>query len=347
MRRRPLAAALLLAAAVAGASAGVALLLRPPSSPVSAASPDLPPPRYQAVMAYDAQSGDVVLFGGDDRQDALADTWSWNGARWRQDTPAVSPPGLVGAMMGYDQATRRVVLTGGAVLLPGQVEQPSTATWTWDGSDWSPQPAGGLPAAAAAGAGTALAADPASGQLILVTGGGGCQGFDTWRWAGGRWTQLHPAVSPDPAELYQLVYDPAGHALLLFASGPICPADRAAPQASLVWAWNGATWGPGVSGPAVQPQPPGLGPATNSAAEPLLQTSTGTYLWDGSVWRQTGPPEDELIEEQALTYDAANHQAILFGGVCMSCGTVSPLDETWTWTGRWVLRGGTPGPPGS
>src|SRR5690349_7463112 len=56
----------------------------------SAAAPDWtkqapaanPPARSFASMAYDAATGDIVLFGGDSSQGIVGDTWTWNGSTW-------------------------------------------------------------------------------------------------------------------------------------------------------------------------------------------------------------------------------------------------------------------------
>jgi hypothetical protein len=38
-----------------------------------------PPARYSASMAYDSASSSVVLFGGFNTVNRLADTWTWDG----------------------------------------------------------------------------------------------------------------------------------------------------------------------------------------------------------------------------------------------------------------------------
>ncbi|HEX4060516.1 MAG TPA: hypothetical protein VHY58_05785 [Streptosporangiaceae bacterium] len=65
-----------------------------------------------AQMAYDATSGQLVLFGGADHQ-KLGVTWVWNGSDWVKQNPATKPPALRGAAMAYDAATGDVVMFGG------------------------------------------------------------------------------------------------------------------------------------------------------------------------------------------------------------------------------------------
>ena len=85
-----------------------------------------PTARETASVAYDAATGNVVLFGGEGfHVRVLADTWVWDGTIWAQQHPAASPPARQGASMAYDAATGNVVLFGGyaGALL--------SDTWTW------------------------------------------------------------------------------------------------------------------------------------------------------------------------------------------------------------------------
>jgi N-acetylneuraminic acid mutarotase len=137
-------------------------------------------------MAYDAATGNVVLFGGIHHNDSgnvvvLGDTWTWDGSTWTRQHPAVHPSGRFGAAMGYDAATGNVVLFGGAnssVFL--------SSTWIWDGSTWTQQhPATAPPARIEA----TMAYDAATSKVVLfgganLSGAGGGDNYlgDTWTW---------------------------------------------------------------------------------------------------------------------------------------------------------------------
>jgi len=85
--------------------------------------------RTNAVMAYDEERRQLVLFGGaaSGRSD---ETWTWDGAQWRQLADA--GPGLrVLHSMSFDPMRRQVLLFGGAP------DSPSAETWGWDGTRWS------------------------------------------------------------------------------------------------------------------------------------------------------------------------------------------------------------------
>ncbi|HEX4062802.1 MAG TPA: hypothetical protein VHY58_17430 [Streptosporangiaceae bacterium] len=69
----------------------------------------IPPVRYFASIAYDAATGNMVLFGLFN----VPTTWVWDGTTWTQQHPATSPPARFGASMTYDVATGNAVLFGG------------------------------------------------------------------------------------------------------------------------------------------------------------------------------------------------------------------------------------------
>jgi hypothetical protein len=131
-----------------------------------------PPARGGAAMAYDAATGTVVMFGGYPKHGGIvfADTWTWDGTNWTQQTPATSPPARAYASMAYDAATGTAVLFG---------SDPSADTWTWDGTNWTQQaPATSPPAREAA----AMAYDAATGTVVLFSGYGHNYLSDTWTW---------------------------------------------------------------------------------------------------------------------------------------------------------------------
>jgi Galactose oxidase, central domain len=89
-----------------------------------------PAPRDGAAMAYDAATGDIVLFGGVNGQGrSLGDTWTWDGSTWARQSPATHPHARYGAPMAYDAATSDVVLFGGH-----GVNGELGGTWTWGAS---------------------------------------------------------------------------------------------------------------------------------------------------------------------------------------------------------------------
>jgi hypothetical protein len=353
LRGRPLVAVLSMAALVATAGSAVSLFSRkpaPPSPPPP--SPTLPSARDGGAMAYDPATGTVILYGGvifgSTGNQALGDTWSWNGSRWAELNPASRPSALTAALMAYDPATRAVVLTGGVTthLLSGV--DPSHATWRWDGATWTAQPGGELPPSTGQ---PAMATDTSSGQLILVTGEPGCARVATWRWDGATWTAISPGTGVSPlGGVGGLAYDPVGRDLVLITDPTGCPAgDTAGQLASTAgtgqaWSWDGSSWR--LMGPA----PAETGELVSSPSGPLLVAPDATYLWRGG-WARVGPGLG--VVDAALAYDAGSGQVVLFSGDAASWGGTSLLDDTWTWQpaasgGGWKLRSGAPPPsPGT
>jgi hypothetical protein len=88
-----------------------------------------PSPRYLASMAYDAATGNIVLFGGADGVHLFTGTWTWDGSTWTKQAPATSPPAREYGSMAYDAATGNVVLFGGGGGTSGL--SPLGDTWTW------------------------------------------------------------------------------------------------------------------------------------------------------------------------------------------------------------------------
>jgi hypothetical protein len=367
-RGGPLAAALGMAVLVAGVSAAVSLLTRA-GAPPPAPPPLRPSARDGGTMAYDPATRTVLLygglaFGGSTGQEALGDTWVWDGERWTELHPRSSPPPLTGALMAWDPASRRLVLTGGQTTSPLGVIQPSSETWTWDGSRWSQQVDGDLPASAGP---ATLATDGSDGELVLVTARPACRGFRTWVWGDGTWevpvrtgavqpggatTGAAGPAAPSGSAL-GMGYDPLERQLLLVTDPTTCPAaaTTATPPASgaaaaSVWGWGGTTWWP--EGTAA---PPAAGVITTSASGLILVSPAGTYVWRGT-WAPVGPAPGVL--DASVAYDAARGDVVLFSGVCIACAGSSLLEDTWTWPSSqagglsWALRDGPPlQPPGT
>lgn len=69
--------------------------------------PASPPARYLQASAYDLNTKDVVIFGGQTAAGLSNETWTWNGDNWRQKQPIVKPAARSGASMAFDAAPRR------------------------------------------------------------------------------------------------------------------------------------------------------------------------------------------------------------------------------------------------
>jgi hypothetical protein len=98
-----------------------------------------PAGRVGASMAYDTESGRIIMFGGAVRDggsgvtDAMSDTWAFDlstGA-WRSMAPEASPPPRAFGMMVYDPGSDLVLLWGGEQERP-QLEGGDSSVWAYD-----------------------------------------------------------------------------------------------------------------------------------------------------------------------------------------------------------------------
>jgi hypothetical protein len=303
-------------------------------------------------MAYDAATRTVVLFGGEAAASAggqyLGDTWLWDGHRWSEAHPPVSPPPRMAAAMAYDASTGTIVLFGGEGNVPPYQIGPLGDTWTWDGTNWrqwhpaiSPQPRRGH----------GMAAYP-PGHGVVMFGGDTGVGMhpvwsnETWFWNGRTWSMLHPPQSPSPTADVSMVYDAAtGGVLLYFLNG----------LAAEAWTWNGASWV--MQHTSMMPPPRDSGALAYDAAaqrvvlfggqalmDPQHPYLSDTWTWDGSTWveAKTGvnPP---AVGWATMAFDGG--RVVLFGGYGISGpaeqGRKSPpLDpaSTWLWNGASWTR---------
>ena len=287
-----------------------------------------PSDRAGASMAYDAATGTVVLFGGDDRY-PLGGTWTWDGSTWTEQHPATSPSARELASMAYDAATHTVVMFGGR----GRYGPALAGTWTWDGSTWTKQaPATSPPAQA----GVAMAYDAATRTVLLFGVGPHSQTFGvTWTWDGSTWTKQHPATSPPARGGASMAYDAATRTVVLFGGFGRA---RYGPTFGGTWTWDGSTWTkqhPATSPPARWDAPMAYDAATGTVVlfggfDSIGDPSGGTWTWDGSTWTKQHPATSPPAKAAApMAYDAATGTVVMFGGV--SSDDLGTINDTWTW----------------
>ena len=99
-----------------------------------------PSPRIDAAMAYDSARHVTVLFGGSPYAGAglLDDTWTWDGAVWKQ----VAIGGTLVRdqhAMAFDEGRKVVVLLSGRSIGGGKLD-PVVDTSEWDGTSWKRLP---------------------------------------------------------------------------------------------------------------------------------------------------------------------------------------------------------------
>jgi uncharacterized protein (TIGR03437 family) len=86
-----------------------------------------PPARYETALVYDSTRGRAVLFGGANvvfPPSVGNETWVWDGSKWLQEFPAVSPRVQCCHSMAYDPVHDQVLLFGA-----------TGETWVWTSGD--------------------------------------------------------------------------------------------------------------------------------------------------------------------------------------------------------------------
>ena len=286
---------------------------------------NLPPARSYPAMTYDPVSRKVVLFGGSGSSGNLNDTWTFDGAAWSKETPAVSPPARSLAAMAFDTASLRVVLFGGF-----DGHQYFGDSWTWDGatSTWKKVSSAIFPKAVAGAAGFT---DPANGHADVYGGfDGQFHYLDTYQWSGTTWNKLSPETSAWARSLAVAALNPQDNSVVLFSGvGDI--------NTYNTWTWDGTTWTEQF--PVTQPPSRyGAGGAFDPLTGNVIIFGGGPYNFDlNDTWMLTGANWEQLVPAKSpsarkgagMVYDPAINQLVLFGGGTRSGNLFS---DTWVFT---------------
>jgi Galactose oxidase, central domain len=97
-----------------------------------------PPARANSMLAFDPVAREVVLFGGDQLDQLIADTWTFDGKQWTQRKPSLSPTPRAGHAMLWLPKSKKLLLLGGYGYASGggYGGQPNKAlpldAWTYD-----------------------------------------------------------------------------------------------------------------------------------------------------------------------------------------------------------------------
>ncbi|MFI5417985.1 MAG: kelch repeat-containing protein [Candidatus Lutacidiplasmatales archaeon] len=201
----------------------MAALVSSPAAPafvrLSSGGSSSPPPRSEGAGAYDASSGNVLLFGGCGPVICpRGDTWTFRGGNWTNvtSTVGVSPSARFGASVTYDSSDREIVLFGGS-----NGATPLGDTWSFAGGLWSQLASGTSPSP------RSFAAHAASATGLILFGGRSVYGAnlsDTWEFSGGAWQNLTGSLpaSPPARSLASIAYDTHTGKIVLFGGVGVC-----------------------------------------------------------------------------------------------------------------------------
>ncbi|HVT64513.1 MAG TPA: kelch repeat-containing protein [Mycobacteriales bacterium] len=291
-----------------------------------------PTARTGAASAFDASTGQVVLFGGYDGSSVSAETWTWNGTAWTLVQPATTPPARTGAAMAYDATHHTVVMFGGLDSTNAALND----TWQWNGTDWSKAQGGPTGSKTPPARGyAAMAYDSLTQSTVMFGGSSGSQVLrDTWVWNGTTWSGSIQVNGPDARQFASESTTATGGVVLfggVDSSGGLLD----------------DTWEYGNSGAWVQYNESSRPAARGLAAMGYDSTTDQAVLFGGCagtttcfndtwaytakhLWVNLSPPAAPPARQDAtMSYDAATSSFVLFGGTPYR-GAPSRLNDTWS-----------------
>lgn len=268
-----------------------------------------PAARAQASMFHDLDRRRTVLFGGqvgsfgtvpECYSNFCGTEWEWDGSAWTQVVaPASGPPAASGVTPVYDPVRDRVVLFGGQVG-----SGYSSATYLWDGAQWSNATPATVPPARAHYAAAWIQSSSTSGYLWMANGddAGGPTTSTAW-WSGTNWYNYgtYPSARTGAAMAMST----------RTSAGAVLFGGRDAAYTSLCDTW-----------------------------EYLSGTGAWTQVRNNACGTAVDPSArygHAMIRALGGTGAFASQPVVMFGGLSTS-GTVNDL---WTWngatTGSWTL----------
>lgn len=328
-----------------------------------------PPPRASAATTYDPHGRDLVLVGGRQVQASGGPiACSGSGSASANAIPPVVPTTQhvgtpVPTTTGHQPAPSTAQGSPPPAIAP--VPPSSTApciaatpppvlndTWTWDGSQW--HRTGAAPPTGVALDTPALATDPTTGQVMLLSptapqpeplyacpvpapgsGGVSCrppapQAVHAWTWSGSAWQQVSEALPAAQMPINvggtgALVADPTSGHLAVFRSGAavVCGEASAAGEQAMpcpLGEGSAVANGGAQAPPGTVPPPAGVPPTKPSSAVCCAGSVT---VWNGNGWAQPRSlPHSPTVFGTALAGDAAHHSVLAY----------TP-EATWQWNG--------------
>lgn len=270
-------------------------------------------------MAYMSNSGQAVLFGGNDIHGVtLGDTWTWAGGCWTQQHPPAAPAARHDAAIAYDSLRKLVILYGTYVTGSGVW---GADTWGWNGNAWNKIADG--PISSTYGASAAF--DENLNRVVLLTKSpaGASQ---TWTWDGSSWQAMTPQVSPPGRFNASMAFDPTSRRVVLFGGY----GNDGQPRAD-TWAWDCGNWtslSPSVSPPARA----GAAITTFAAKHEIVLIGgeatapfTDAWIWDGVSWSQVTSPG---LRQYACAVDTGS-KVLVFGGNTAADSQLTWDGQTW------------------
>jgi len=249
-------------------------------------TPEDPPGAVNRVATFDEKRGRVVMYGGLDGAQTIADTWEWDGAGWRRYRSEHAPiPGIYHAI-AYDAQRER------SILFDCQHRQ----TWEWDGVDWLERTTATIPSSGFYSC--TMAYDRVRQEILLATDS------LVWAWNGSDWL-TRPYIPM--LQRMTMAWDATRERIVLGGS-------------TITYEWDGTSWILGPNGSLTSRSDGVLCAGPNgkvilyggSSADVPLQD---TYEWSPTGWTlvATSPNNAGAQKKHAMAYDSVRQRVLLIG----------------------------------
>jgi hypothetical protein len=183
---------------------------------------------FISAVAFDPVRSQVVVY---QIADGAPETWTFDGAAWKRQSPAHQPSARRYAELAWDPADKVVVLWGGSIYVnghPSASQNRSNETWLWDGSDWSHSSAGSAPPGSEAGTiGTSAAGVVAYTSDVAYQTQTGLYAHDEWSQVAG--------TSPPYRSEATMVFDSTARTTLMIGGTNSGGTEH-------LWSFDGAAW---------------------------------------------------------------------------------------------------------
>jgi hypothetical protein len=260
-------------------------------------------------------------------------------ANWTQLSLTIHPPPCYGQSMVYDGKDGAVILFGG-ICSPGNV--PSNSTWSFAGGVWKIVATTVAPPPRES---ASMAYDAKDGYVLLF-GGFSFKGTtwtgsynDTWKFAGGTWTNITPAVSPSPRVAGPMTYDAKDGYVVLFGGAQYFPSSSAVFNDT--WAFSAGGWTNLTAGSSRAPSASysRLGSMTFDSHDRYVLYYSWGQTWKFVAGRWTVPSANGRpagTDFVGLTFDTAIRQVLEYGGQNSHCAGGGVCRQTWAYAnGAW------------
>jgi formylglycine-generating enzyme required for sulfatase activity len=262
--------------------------------------------------------GSWVVFGGEQANGLLANTFVVNSNVWQPRISLFNPALRTGHQLAFDGVRGDSVMFGGRDLLGNALSD----TWVFANDQWSYRPT----PSPSARSGHRMCFDAARGVVVLFGGKDAAQTLlgDTWTWNGTAWAQAATAVAPVARHEHGVAYDAYRQKVVLFGG------EAASGLRSDVWDWDGTSWVEVVP-PLVNGVP--FGPFArkqhamgfDAVAERVVvfggdrgSTGVGNDSWafDGANWvGLTAGAANPSVRAKSVVASTASGRLRVFGGV--------------------------------